>query len=613
MSRIKILPEQLSNQIAAGEVVERPASVLKELIENSLDAGSTEIILDIEGGGKRLIRIRDNGFGMDQDDLFLCLERHATSKIVSAEDLFRLGTFGFRGEAIPSIASVSRFTVRSQPAGAEGGFEVYAEGGGIKRHGAVGMSPGTMIEVRNLFFNTPARRKFLRTDETEFAHIQDLVARMALAAPDVRFRLTHNGRELLDLSPGVDMERRVADLLGRSLVRELVPVDSELDGFALHGMISSPTTDRSTANHIYTYINGRFVRDKVVRHAVTQGYRTLLMKGRYPVVVLFFTLDPGLVDVNVHPAKHEVRFRDQRMVHDFIAQTIQRSLQASMSLRPSGSDRQVPASLNPAPERPVGARVSAAMQIEIPLNTPDQGGRDIHAPLPAPPPSADPAVEESRTSYEYAIAPYVPPVSDESLQKKGFFGTLRYVGQLAASYLICERDRGLVLVDQHAAHERLRFEWLRGNLFAGDISRQALVVPEMIDFDFATASRVEEQLDDLLRFGFELQPFGGRSFALTAVPVPLAGLDCRQLLHDMAGEMLRYGRGSSITEELEAMLMKIACHGAIRGERNMNPAEVERLLRDLDSVDFNRHCPHGRPVHIELPRNEIIRLFRRTS
>ncbi|NIQ95894.1 MAG: DNA mismatch repair endonuclease MutL, partial [Desulfuromonadales bacterium] len=327
---IRVLPENLCNKIAAGEVVERPASVVKELVENSIDAGATDILVEVESGGKRLIRIVDNGSGMNQDDAFLALERHATSKVRDEDDLFAVATLGFRGEALPSIASVSRLRLRTRAAGSETGWEIYAEGGSVKKAGEVGATQGTTIEVRNLFFNTPARRKFMRREQTEMGHVADVVTKQALACRNVRFRLVHGNRTLLEAHPEESLEARVATILGRPLIREMRSLDRN-DGTDLRisGLVSQPSQTRSSPSHVYTFINGRYIRDRVVQHAVMEGYRNLLMKGRYPVAVLFIDIDPALVDVNVHPTKQEVRFRDQRLVHDFITSAVRQTLRDS--------------------------------------------------------------------------------------------------------------------------------------------------------------------------------------------------------------------------------------------------------------------------------------------
>ncbi|MFO7983627.1 MAG: DNA mismatch repair endonuclease MutL, partial [Desulfuromonadales bacterium] len=327
---IHVLPENLCNKIAAGEVVERPASVVKELLENAIDAGATDILVEVESGGKRLIRIVDNGIGMSQDDAFLALERHATSKVRNEEDLFAVSTLGFRGEALPSIASVSRLRLRTRSEESETGWEIYAEGGSIRKAGEIGAPCGTMIEVRNLFFNTPARRKFMRRDQTEMGHVADVVTRQALACRHIRFRLVHGDRTLIEAHPEESLEARVATILGRPLIREMRRVD-ERDGadLGLRGLVSQPAQTRSAPSHIYTFINGRYIRDRVVQHAVMEGYRNLLMKGRYPLAVLFIDIDPALVDVNVHPTKQEVRFRDQRLIHDFISSAVRRNLRDS--------------------------------------------------------------------------------------------------------------------------------------------------------------------------------------------------------------------------------------------------------------------------------------------
>jgi len=332
MSRIHVLPEELCNKIAAGEVVERPSSVVKELVENAIDAAASDLLVELESGGKKLIRVTDNGSGMDRQEAFLSLERHSTSKIRSDEDLFALRTLGFRGEALASIASVARFRLRTSASEDGLGYEIYAEGGNIRKNSEIGLPQGTSVEVRNLFFNLPARRKFLRKEQTELSHAADVVTKQALAHPEISFRLQHNGRMMLDLRRENGLPERVAALLGRSLLRDMLPIDFDGGDLRLHGLVSQPALTRSAGTHIYTFVNGRYIRDRVVQHAVMDSYRQLLMRGRYPVVVLFLELDPAQVDVNVHPTKHEVRFREQGLVHDFIVSGIRDILRPSQWL-----------------------------------------------------------------------------------------------------------------------------------------------------------------------------------------------------------------------------------------------------------------------------------------
>ncbi len=608
-TRIRILPEQLCNKIAAGEVVERPASVVKELLENALDAGAGAVSVEVEGGGKRLIRISDDGSGMTPDDVLLCVERHATSKIATDDDLFRLQTFGFRGEALPSIAAVSRLTIRSRAVAAEFGWEVYLEGGTVRHSAAVGLPAGTMVEVRNLFFNTPARRKFLRTDETELGHIGDIVTRLALANPEVRFRLTHNGRVLLDVFGQESLTERVGSLLGRPLLLDLLPLRRESgEGLAIHGLIAQPGQNRASSGAIYTYINGRYIRDRVVQHAVLEGYRNLLMKGRYPVVVLFLDLDPSLVDVNVHPTKHEVRFRDQRTVHDFIAASLRETLRPApwlenpagptptLQTRPDGGS-------DPKPESVAGS-------------PPDLRDQVREAAIPYSPAfssrAAQPAGVEGLAPPAASGTREAEPIpSEEAGRTGGFFSRLTVIGQVRRSFLLCEDEDGLVIVDQHAAHERIGFERLRNQFFSVGIEKQLLLFPEVLDLDFREAASMAEHLGDLARLGFEIEPFGGNSFVVKAVPQLLASANVAGLVRDVGGELAGIGSSGLLENALEAILIRMACHGMVRANQQLGPMEIRALLQELDTVDFRGHCPHGRPVFRRLGWNEIEHMFKR--
>jgi len=607
---IQILPEQLCNQIAAGEVVERPASVVKELLENSLDAGATDIRVEIDKGGKRLIRIVDDGCGMGKDDAFLCLERHATSKIRNEGDLFALHTLGFRGEALPSIASVSRMLLQTCAADGEEGWEIYAEGGRIKRAGAVGLAPGTRIEVRDIFFNTPARRKFLRKDETEFGHIADIVTRLALAYPEVQFRLFHNGRSLIEVYRQAGLAERIGALLGRPLLADLLPVevDSGSD-LRLRGFISQPATHRATTGSIYTYINGRYIRDRVVQHALLEGYRNVLVRGRYPVVVLFLDIDPELVDVNVHPTKHEVRFRDQRLVHDFITHSVRDALRPSGWLQEMGADDlPVDEHDGTAPAKPSVAAIPAPAPARD-YRREVQESLELYArkhQTPAEPPVRPVAQSGFQPAPEPQTA-FVPPA-----EESGFFGSLRIIGQYRNSYILCQDGQDLILIDQHAAHERIGFERLRQQFMAGNIERQALLFPVVIELDFRESQQFAEQLDKLDRLGFDIEPFGGKSFVLKGVPRFLDQGDAEQQVRDIAAETAQVGQSVLAEDTLDKVFILMACHGVIRANQALSLPEMSALLKELDAVDFSAHCPHGRPVMIRQRLAEIEKMFKRS-
>ncbi|MCK5912862.1 MAG: DNA mismatch repair endonuclease MutL, partial [Desulfuromusa sp.] len=459
-TKIHLLSEELCNKIAAGEVVERPSSVVKELLENSLDAGASNILIELESGGKRLIRVTDNGCGMNRQDAFLSFERHATSKISTDTDLFALKTLGFRGEALASIASVSRLRLKTCDNDDGLGQQIYAEGGKIKTADELGLPRGTVVEVRNLFFNLPARKKFLRKEQTELGHAADVVTKQALANPAVSFRLKHNDRSMLDLRCEKGIRERVAALLGKSLLHDLLPVEQQNgDDLLLTGLISQPQLTRSATSHIYTFINGRYIRDRVVQHAVMEGYRHLLMKGRYPVVVLFLRIDPAQVDVNVHPTKHEVRFREQSLVHDFIAKSLQQTLRPAEWLSPP---------IMAETDEVVGAFSSAvAYQVSEQANRPHfnnsvRESSNSHLP---PEGMGSKNYFSSESTAQSVVQPFQrPDVAQYTLpgsETVGFFSRLQILGQYHQSYILCQDGADLVLIDQHAAHERVGFEKLR--------------------------------------------------------------------------------------------------------------------------------------------------------
>jgi len=604
--KIQILPETLCNQIAAGEVVERPASVLKELVENALDAGADRILVEVEQGGKRLLRITDNGHGMNRDDAFLCLERHATSKIRSEQDLFRLQTLGFRGEALPSIAAVSRMALRTRETDSLEGWEIVTEGGRVLRAGAVGMPVGTVIEVRNLFFNVPARRKFLRRDETELGHLSEALTRLALASPGVHVRLTHNARLLWEVNRQNGLAERIGELLGRDILRGLVPLREFPEApWRLHGLLSRPELHRSTNSGMFSYINGRFIRDRVVQHAVAEGYRHLLPKGRYPLAVLFLEIPADLVDVNVHPTKQEVRFREQSQVHDLIVAAVRETL-----ARPSAAATRQPPE---APQEVAGRQAQAVPTGEVPSKI-----RDPHAayltkagPQPAPDPVHKVHEVHQAKPPEQVATLFAPPAAENPTPEPNGYGSMTILGQFRGSYLVCQAGDDLVLVDQHAAHERIGFEKLCAQYRQGTLERQLLLFPLVLEFDFRHAQLISEYRDLLGRLAFELEPFGGRSFALKSVPALLQNVAAEPLLRDLMDDLAEFGVTRQVDRQVEKLLLKMACHGMVRANQSLTPAEMRALLDQLDQVPFNRQCPHGRPITVCWQLAEVERLFKR--
>jgi len=601
--RIAILPENLTNKIAAGEVVERPASVIKELLENSLDAGASDVQVEISAGGRRLIRVTDNGSGMSREDALLSLERHATSKIRHDTDLDGILTLGFRGEALPSIASVSRFRLASREPGSAEGTEIIVEGGRVRDVKACGMASGTVVTVEQLFFNLPARLKFMRSAETEGAHVADTLTRMALSRPDVSFTCLSDGKELLRVQRG-DLQRRLTQLLGKTTaagLHELPPADGDV---RVSGFISGPAAVRSTANAMFTYINGRFVRDRVVQHAVMQAYRGVIDRGRYPVVTLFIELAPGEVDVNVHPTKHEVRFRHQTLVHDAIQAALENVLRSSpwLTHRERPAQPAAPA-IAPATSQAYRERIAAAAQKSLGLGY--TGTQSAAMPLLAPAPSA-PLPQTVREPAETFSA---PPLEHAAT---GYFASMAVIGQFHGEYLLCQSGGELVIIDQHAASERVAFQRLRQQCAAGAVESQRLLFPETLELTFAEAALAQRFRDDLAGLGFDIEPFGGATVMLAAIPRFVPDSNSRQLVRDILEDLAHLGASSAFTDAQEALLARIACHAVIRGHHPLTPVQISALLQSMDETEFAASCPHGRPVYHVITLAELEKIFKRT-
>ena len=572
--KIRILSDEMASRIAAGEVVERPASIVKELIENSLDAGASEISVWIEKSGGSVIRVTDNGEGMAAEDLDLAVERHATSKLWGDEDLFRIATLGFRGEALPSIASVSRMEVLSRPPGGASGHRLRLEGGKKSEICPSAAAVGTTIEIKDIFFNTPARRKFLKSPATELSHVCDAVNRMALANPAVHFRLQHDGRNVADYVAVNDPKDRLQQVLGRDVARGLVPFQRGFGDIIVRGYLSAAPTSFPNARFIYTYVNRRYVRDKVLTHALLFGYETLLMKGQYPAAVLFLEMPFSEVDVNVHPAKYEVRFRRQSEVHDAVARAVRQALRIEAR----------------APSPSVAAAWPATIG---------------EAALPYPMAARTNASEWSALSEVFSLPPRpaaAPP---------GFFSSMQVLGQILGCYVVCASAAGLTLIDQHAAHERVAFERLRQQLNAGAVERQTLLIPQSVELSAGEMMLVAQKLDVMESFGFSLEPFGPDAYAIRAVPALLPEGDYAQIVRQMVAELADVDTSAKLRQHLEDRLATIACHSVIRAHRKLEPHEMRALLEALDQIDFATQCPHGRPVLIEWSQADLERLFRR--
>lgn len=639
---IRILSDHLVNQIAAGEVVERPASVIKELIENSLDAGCARLEIDVEQGGIKRLRVRDDGRGIPRDQLALALARHATSKLAELADLEAVGTLGFRGEALPSIASVSRLTLisRMRPdlesdvdtaerAAGDSAWEVaVAIDGRLEGPRPAAHPPGTSVEVRDLFFNTPARRKFLRTEKTEFDHVDQVVRRLALARPDVALELRHNGRVVHQL-PAADgrpesVLARLDRLLGSGFAEQSLEIDASAVDLRLHGWVRRPAFSRSQPDQQFFYVNGRLIRDRLITHAIRQAFSDFLHQARHPGYVLFLELPPRLVDVNVHPAKHEVRFRESRQVHDFIQRVLQRRL-AHGVLGGVVSDESTPETA----DRSAGAFVAAPDRPTVsPDETGDSPGRRHSQPprtfgFGARHPTPALGVGDGRRVYQASLALQRPavdsvsasPVSDEAESSIAAESDLPPLGfalaQLNGVYLLAESAEGLILVDIHAAHERIGYERLKAAWSAGRVTSQPLLVPHSLQVDPREADRLEEQRETLARLGLVLDRLGIDRVVVREVPALLRQADMDALVRDLLADLAAQGESTRVEQAIDSVLATLACHGSVRANRRLTLDEMNALLRDMERTERIDQCNHGRPTWVRLSHADLDRLFLR--
>ncbi|MCM8856252.1 MAG: DNA mismatch repair endonuclease MutL [Candidatus Thiodiazotropha sp.] len=591
---IRTLSPQLINQIAAGEVVERPASVVKELVENSLDAGARHIEIEIEQGGIKLIRVRDDGVGIAKHELAMALSRHATSKVSQFKDLESLQSMGFRGEALPSISSVSRLRLISHHQEAQEAWEITGDGTDTTFQAKPAAHPqGTSVEIRDLFFNTPARRKFLRTEKTEFNHINSLIQRLALVQFDVGFTLQHNRRPLFSLPPcddQIERERRIVQLLGATFLDQALTVDEQAGDLSLSGWVARPSFSRSQADMQYFYVNRRMVRDKLVTHAVRQGYQDVLYHGRHPAYVLFLGMDPRKVDVNVHPTKHEVRFRDSRSVHDFIYRGLHHVLAetrpqaVSESVEPAGLIKEITTNQS---EQQNGYRVPRQQGIDWRL-----------AERPAAYRVGFVAQQPVDTPVEMPQSEQVPPL--------GFA-----LAQLHGIYILAQNQSGLVLVDMHAAHERITYERFKQTHSGSGITSQPLLVPVRVAVSSTEADLVETFQSFLNQIGIEVSRLGLDTLAIRTIPALLQGADAEKLLRDLLSDLAEHGQTKRLQDEIDKVLATMACHTSVRANRRLGLDEMNALLRDMERTERADQCNHGRPTWVQLSVTELDRLFLR--
>lgn len=601
MARIQLLSQRLTNQIAAGEVVERPASVIKELLENSLDAGSDRIDIEVEQGGIKLIRIRDNGQGIDKEDLPLALSRHATSKILELEDLEHVASLGFRGEALASIASVSRLTLISRTPEASEAWKVETEGIDMDSKVSPAAHPvGTNVEVRDLFFNTPARRKFLRTEQTEYKRIDDIVKQLALSHFNTTLSLQHNQRQIHKFekaSTPQEQQRRVSQICGPAFIENSVTIDIEQNGMKLWGWVSLPTFSRSQADMQYFYVNGRTIRDKVVSHAIKQAYRDVLFHGRHPVFVLFLELDPAEVDVNVHPTKHEVRFRESRAVHNFLFSVLHKALAA---IRPEDH-------FNEADTDGYSSQAIESNSTQSSINfsnyhanyeAGDRGRTFINQ------------IESQLENYDAlrntsaSAAPL--PESNGDIPPLGFA-----IAQLHGIYILAQNALGLVIVDMHAAHERITYEHMKTASSNEGIKVQPLLVPISISVSEKEADLAEEHNSYLHSLGMEIERLGPESISLRQVPTILANANVEQLLRDVLSDISDHGTSDRLEAHRDEILSTMACHGSVRANRQLTIPEMNALLRDMEHTERSGQCNHGRPTWVQQNLAELDKLFLR--
>ncbi|RLT92172.1 DNA mismatch repair endonuclease MutL [Ketobacter sp.] len=618
MAKINRLSTRLSNQIAAGEVVERPASVVKELLENSLDAGSRRLDVEVEQGGVKLIRVRDNGSGVEKEDLPLTIARHATSKIHDLDDLEGVATLGFRGEALASISSVSRLSLTSSPDDSGAGWSVQAEGRDMEAVILPAAHPqGTTVEVRDLFFNTPARRKFLRTEKTEFSHLEEVLKRLALSHFEVGFSLRHNQRSVHALKPATteaEQDRRVASLCGPSFIENAVRVDTELGAMRLWGWLGLPTFSRSQADLQYFFVNGRSVRDKVVNHAVRQAYQDVMYHGRHAAFVLYLELDPKGVDVNVHPTKHEVRFRESRQVHDFLFRTLHRAI---AELTPGDRPQPTDASGYHSITRPGLAAAPSAPLTGVQAGEFREQGRlhlhnaDLRGSGVSPRPSMVAETMQAYAGFHPSASPPANPATlpEENPEQAPPLGYA--VAQLHGIYILAQNQQGLVVVDMHAAHERITYERLKTSWQEEKVRSQPLLVPLSMAVSSREADFAEEHKTALEKLGFVIQRMGPETLLVREIPILLRHADVETLVRDLLSDIITHGSSDRIEHSINELLATMACHGSVRANRKLTLPEMNALLRDMEITERSGQCNHGRPTWTQMSLADLDKLFLR--
>ncbi|MDA3787702.1 MAG: DNA mismatch repair endonuclease MutL [Desulfobacula sp.] len=594
MTTIRILPEILSNQIAAGEVVQRPSSIVKELVENSIDAGATSISVEIEKGGKSLIRISDNGCGLSKDDALLSIERYATSKIFTKQDLFSISTMGFRGEALPSIASVSKFTLVTRTKKSDIGTKIDIVGGKIRDVSDAGAPVGTMVEVKNLFFNTPARKKFLKSDNTETSHIADMISGMALGNSHIQFRLFLNKNLVKNFSLSDDLFQRSINVLGKDVSKNLYKIEYADDFMDINGFAVDPKVVRSSSSKIFLFVNNRLIYDRGLISAIFQGYKERIMKGRFPLAVLFIKIPFDQVDVNVHPSKREIKFFDHQRVYQTVAQEIGKMLLKSQENF-----------TGPLKSRAIENRSQDLYQGSTKESVKDSFHKveqsvfewGIDSSLGYA--QKEKGIEQKAGSPSPSVYSFLEP------------NTLKILGQVMGTYILAESEAGLMMIDQHAAHERIVYESLKKRYLSLEVISQNLMVPEILEFNFKESDILVDISRDLAGLGIIIEPFGKNTFVIKSIPSIIDEKEVKPIIIEIIEKILKDKNDFSKENWLEECLILMSCHSAVRANKSMNIKEMEKLLEDLEKCDNPMHCPHGRPTMIIIQKAEMEKLFKR--
>ncbi|NQU63207.1 MAG: DNA mismatch repair endonuclease MutL, partial [SAR324 cluster bacterium] len=617
MQIIHILPEALINKIAAGEVVERPASAVKELVENALDAGSDQILITVKNGGKDFISVLDNGSGMSSEDAQLAIERHATSKVKTSEDLERISTMGFRGEALAAIAAVSRFEMTTCHNEVDGGFQVRVEGGKRIHSARVGFPVGTRIVIENLFFNTPARQKFMKSTNTEYNHIHDLIIRLALGHPQIQFKLIHNKNVVLNLPKGQTFADRVEHCFGSEIAADLIPCQHEESYLSYEGLISRPSGNRTSKRWQHVFINDRHVKCQTINHGIYEGYKTLMMKNMHPLFFIKVNLPPSEIDVNVHPAKTEIRLKNQNLIHTIFAEKIASQLKGGSRKQIFGStSRELHDDSKPVrTEKEISTAKKSDVQLEekagIFIETSEQIGF-FKADNQLKPNRSVKKITDDNTVDPFSFSESErttssPPVSETFEQQQA----PQVIGQLLNKYILAQGEENLILVDQHAAHERIRFEEIRDHFYNRTLDSHPLLIPIMMELPPQDGLLLDQNQDSWKKLGFVIDHFGGNDYSIKEIPVILKDSDVSQVIRDVLDEMAQFGKSGKLEGFFNEVFERMACHSAIRAAQHLSFPEMQALLDQLSTLDLQLYCPHGRPVLIEISLSELDKRFKR--